>query len=79
MNKFQAMAQIMAILCEDAHLNPKSPVYRIVRQAVSQRIDIFGPDATLARVMDRKPQILNQIKVMIQWQERGRLLPALEF
>lgn len=79
MNKFQAMAQIMAILCEDAHLNRKSAVYKIVRQAVSQRIDIFGPDATLLHVIDHKPHILNQIKVLSQWQARGRLLPTIEF
>ena len=79
MNKFQAMARIMAILCEEAHLKRGSLVYKIVRDKVSQRIDILGPDAALLNVIDRKPQILNQIKVLSEYQKRGRLLPTIEF
>ncbi len=79
MNKFQAMAKIMAMLCDAADLKPGSPVYKIVREKVSERIDILGPDAALLNIIDRKPQILNQINVLSQWQARGKLLPVLEF
>ena len=79
MNKFQAMARIMAILCDDGRLTPKSPVYRMVRAAVSERIDILGPDAALVNIIDRKPQIMRQIEVMRQWQERGKWIPTIEF
>ncbi len=79
MNKFQAIVQIMVILCKDAHLKPGSTVYKVVREKVSQRIDIWGPDAALLNVIDRKPQILHQIKMLKRWQERGKLLLAIEF
>jgi hypothetical protein len=79
MNKFQSMAKIMAILCEESHLKPGTPVYKIVRERVSERIDILGPDATLLNVIDRKPQILDQIKTLINWRRKGRPMPIIRF
>lgn len=79
MNKFQAMAQIMTILNEDGLLKPGSPVYKLVREQVSDRIDRLGPEAAVLNVIDRKPQIMDQIKVLIQWHERGKLKPIIDF
>lgn len=71
------MAQIMLLLNENGLLKPGSHVYKTVRKMVSDKIDRLGPDAALADVVDRKLQILNQIKVLAMWHKStGRLPPA---
>ena len=73
------MAQIMVILNEDGLLKPGGPVYKIVRESVSDRIDRLGPDAALLNVIDRKPQIRDQNKVLAMWHKKIKLKPTIEF
>jgi hypothetical protein len=60
MNKFQAMAQIMAILCEDGHLQPGTQEYKIARKLVSSKIDTLGPDVALEQAKKSKGKFLEQ-------------------
>jgi hypothetical protein len=62
MNKFQAMAQIMAILCEDGSLPKGSDKYKIARKLVSSRIERLGPDAAYNNVKMNKNALLEQIE-----------------
>jgi hypothetical protein len=79
MNKFQAMAQIMLLLNKNGLLKPGSHAYKIVRRMVSGKIDSLGPDAALADVVDRKLQILNQIRVLAMWHKSMDRLPPAKF
>jgi hypothetical protein len=45
MNRFQAMAQIMAILCEGGRIKKGSQRYKIARKMIAIKIDRMGPDA----------------------------------
>ena len=77
MNKFQATAQIMLLLNEDGLLRPGSHVYRTVRRMISDKIDRLGPDAALVNVVDRKLQMLDQIKILAMWDKSsGRRPPS---
>ncbi len=44
MNKFQAMAQIMTILCERDRLRKGSRKYGIARKLIASKIDRKGPN-----------------------------------
>ena len=67
MNKFQAMARIMAILSEDGRLPRGSEKYKIARQLIATRIERMGPDAAYINAK------LNKNSLMIQIQELHRL------
>jgi hypothetical protein len=67
MKKFQAMAQIMAILLEGGHLKAGTPVYRMVREMVSKKIDKIGPEAALAQIRKEKPHYLIQVRILSAW------------
>ena len=60
MNKFQAMAQIMAILCEDGYTKPGAQEYKVARKLVSGKIDTLGPDVALEQAKKSKGKFLEQ-------------------
>jgi len=64
MNKFQAMARIMAILNNDGQLKPGTDEYKIARKMISDKIDRLGPDTALAQVEKWRGHILDHIKMM---------------
>jgi hypothetical protein len=67
MNKFQAMAKIMALLNEDQLLKPGSQVYKMVRQMVSGKIDRLGPEGAMADILDNRTELRGQIKILCMW------------
>ena len=79
MNKLQAMAQIMLLLNQDGLLKPGRHVYTTVRKMISDKIDQLGPDAALADVMDRKLQILHEIKILSMWSKSAARRPPTKF
>jgi len=64
------------LLNEDGLLKPGSPVYKIVRKMISDKIDRLGPEAALGQVMDRKSHLLDQIKIMNMWHKSTRRQPS---
>lgn len=72
MNRFQAMAQIMSLLNQDELLEPRSPVYKLLRRIISEKIDRLGPDAALAHVKDAKAEWLGKIKILCMWHKSTR-------
>jgi hypothetical protein len=62
MNKFQAMAQIMAILCEDGFLQKGSQKYKLARKLIATKIDTMGPDAAYSKAKWSKYQLLVEIE-----------------
>jgi hypothetical protein len=48
MNRFQAMAKIMAMLAEEENIQQGSREYKIARKMVSRKIDRLGPENCLA-------------------------------
>jgi hypothetical protein len=79
MNKLQAMAKIMMLLNEDGLLKPGSCVYKTVRRMVSDKIDKLGPEASLVQVMDRKSNLLDQIKILCMWHKSTHRTPPPRF
>ena len=79
MNRFQAMAKIMAMLTDDRSLKPGSREYKFARKLVSRKIDRLGPDAALIQVVDRRPHLLDQIEALIALEDAGAKLPPLDF
>jgi hypothetical protein len=75
MNKFQAMAQIMLLLNQDGLLRPGSHVYKTVRRMIADKIDRLGPDAALVNVVDRRLEILSQIKILAMWNKSSGKRP----
>jgi hypothetical protein len=73
MNKFQAMALIMATLSEGGHLKPGTQEYKIARQLVSEKIDRLGPEAALQQAKKWKGKMLNDIRIEDMMEElRGK-------
>ena len=72
MNRFQAMAQIMAILCEDGRLQKGSQRYKIARKLIATRIDRMGPDATYSKAKWNKHELLEQIEELHRLRKLGR-------
>lgn len=60
MNKFQAMAQIMAILCEYGLLKAGTQEYKIARKKISSKIDHLGPEAAWEQAKRLKGKFLEQ-------------------
>ena len=79
MNKLQAMAQIMTLLNEGGLLKPGSEVYKTVRKMAAEKIDRLGPAAALAQVMDRKAQLLDQIRMLGMWHQSTRRQPPPDY
>jgi hypothetical protein len=79
MNKFQAMARIMAILNQDGKLKPGSREYKIARKIVSSKIDRLGPEAALAQANKWRGHILDQIKMMDRLKDLEDHFPCLPF
>ena len=69
MNKFQAMARIMAILNKDGQLKPGTREYKVARELASAKIERLGPEKALAQVEKWRGHILDQIKMMDRLKE----------
>jgi hypothetical protein len=65
MNRFQAMAKIMAMLTEDGSIRPGSRRYKIARKMVARTIDRLGPDAALIQVVDRMPHLMQRLEILM--------------
>ena len=63
MNRFQATAEIMAILREKGRLQPGTQEYKLARKIVSNKIDTLGPDAALKQAIALKAKFLEQKRV----------------
>ena len=79
MNRFQAMAQIMAILCENGHFKPGTPEYKVARKLVSSKIDNLGPKAALAQAKKWKGHILDQVRIEDVLEDIKEKFPHLNF
>ena len=79
MNKFQAMAQIMAILCEDDHLKPGTQEYKVTRKLVSSKIDNLGSEAALEQAKKSKGKFLEQDSVENTLEDLRDRFPHLNF
>jgi hypothetical protein len=74
MNKFQAMAQIMAILTADGQLKRGSQKYKIARKLIETRIGIMGPDAAYAQAKWARSQLLVEIEEFEKAERAGKIL-----
>ena len=72
MNRFQAMAQIMAILCEGGRIRKGSRRYRIARKLIASKIDRMGPDAAYTKAKWNKHELLVQIDELHRLTRLGR-------
>ncbi len=79
MNRFQAMAKIMAMLTEDGSLEQGNRRYKLARKLVARKIDRLGPDTALIQVVDRRPHLLDHIETLIALEDAGAKLPPLDF
>lgn len=79
MNRFQAMAMIMAILKEDGGLKPGTLEYKIARRLITRKIDQIGPKATFEHVKRWKNELLNQIDTVATLEELEEKFPFLKF
>jgi hypothetical protein len=79
MNRFQAMAQIMAILTNDGRLKQGSREYKLARNLVSRMIERLGPDEALASIKSKKEDFLNHIEVLGSFNEFGSKIPETKF
>ena len=75
MNRFQAMALIMEILCEGGHLQKGSREYKLARKLVSKMIEYLGPDEALASIKSSKSNFQNKIEVLGSLDVFGRKIP----
>ncbi len=74
MNKFQAMARIMAILNEDGRFKKGSRKYKIARMLASKKIDAMGPDAAYSRVKWNKYELLVDVEEYYRLEQAGKIL-----
>ena len=79
MNRFQAMAKIMVMLTEEENLQHGSREYKIARKLVSRKIDRLGPETALLQVVDRRHQLMEQIKILMCLEDSGIKYPHLDF
>jgi hypothetical protein len=75
MNRFQAMAQIMAMLDKDGSLKPGTNLYKTVRKMVSDKIDRLGPEAAFREVRAKKAHFLDQIRILNMWHKHPGKFP----
>lgn len=74
MNKFQAMAKIMAILCEDGSFPKGSHGYKLARKLVATKIDTMGPDAAYSQAKWAKYTLLVEIEALQKAEKAGKIL-----
>jgi hypothetical protein len=74
MNKFQAMAQIIAILCEDSRIQKGSQKYKLARKLIATKIDRMGPDAAYSKAKWNKHELLVEIEELHAAEKAGKLL-----
>ena len=79
MNRFQAMAKIVARLTANGRLKPGSRKYKIARKLVARTIDRLGPDAALVQVVDRQSHLLEKIEILAALEATGGLPAHLDF
>jgi ABC-type Na+ transport system ATPase subunit NatA len=79
MNKFQAMAKIMAMLTDEENLKQGSREYQIARKLVSRKIDRLGTETALLQVVDRRHQLMEQIGILMTLEDSGIKHPHLDF
>jgi len=72
MNRFQAMAQIMAILCEGGRIRKGSQKYKIARKLIASKIHRMGPDAAYTKAKWNKHELLVQIDELHRLSRLGR-------
>ncbi len=72
MNRFQAMAQIMAILSEGGRITKGSHKYKIARKMIATKIDRMGPDAAYSKAKWNKYELLVQIDELYRLSKLGR-------
>ncbi|MGD9311011.1 MAG: hypothetical protein PVG51_17840 [Desulfosarcina sp.] len=75
MNRFQAMAQIMAMLNKDGSLKPGTKLYKTVREMVTDKIDRLGPEAAAKEVQAKKAHFLHQIKILNMYYKHPERFP----
>ena len=74
MNKFQAMAQIMAILCEGGRIPKGSQRYKLARKLITTKIDTMGPDAAYSKAKWNKHELLVEIEELQKAEKAGKIL-----
>ena len=74
MNKFQAMARIMAILCEDSRIRRGSRRYKLARKFIGTKIDEMGPDAAYLQAKWAKYQLIVEIEEFEKAEKFGKIL-----
>ena len=74
MNKFQAMARIMAILCEGGRLKKGSQKYMIARKLIAAKIDRMGPAAAYTKAKWNKYELIVQIEELQAAEKAGKIL-----
>lgn len=79
MNKFQAMAQIMALLGEGGRLQPGTQQYKIARRLVSRKIDQLGPEVAFEQAKKWKGHILDQVRIEDLLEDMKEKFPYLDF
>ncbi len=79
MNKFQAMAQVMAIFCEDGQLKPGTREYKVARKLVSEKIDSLGPEAALKQAERWKGKMFDEIRLEDMMEELRKKYTYLRF
>ena len=74
MNRFQAMAQIMAILCKDCSFQKGSRRYKLARKFVAAKIDTMGPDGAYSQAKLANYQLLIEFKEFQKEARAGKFL-----
>ena len=74
MNRFQAMAQIMAILCEGGRIKKGDQRYRIARKLIAAKIDRMGPDAAFLKARWNKHELFVEIEEVYTAEKAGKIL-----
>lgn len=68
MNRFQAMALIMARLTADNRLKPATVKYKLARKLATELIDLIGPAAAVKQIGDADVNTLDHLeRVCIQF------------
>ena len=66
-------------LTEEENLQQGSREYKIARKLVSRKIDRLGPENALLQVVDRRYQLMEQIKILKSLEDSGIKNPHLDF
>ena len=74
MNRFQAMARIMAILSEGGRIRKGSQKYKIARKLIAAKIDRMGPEAAYSKAKWNKYELLVEIEELLKAEKAGKIL-----